>query len=140
MIRNVLGIIFLVISGFLVYMIGLFGFFNFPDAGLNKLILIGGLSLPMIIFHLIGLALYKESNWKISTALTFCIGSAFNMLVVVSMLSIQASPEMVNIMNLDHLSVFNDYQYGFIVMAIFIGLGTVLYMLDKQSKKVNLIE
>lgn len=121
-------------------MISLFGFTNFPDADLNKLTLISILSLPMIIFHLIGLALYKESNWKISTALTLFIASGLNMLVIVSMLSIQASPEVANIMNLDHLSMFNDYLYGFIVMAIFIGLGTVLYMLDKQSKKVSLIE
>lgn len=136
MIRNVVGIIFLVMSGFFVYMIGLLSFFNIPEASLNKLILIAVLSLPMIIFHLVGLILYKASNWKVSTAMTFWCGSGFNLLAVISLLSIKASPEIVNV---EYFNFFNDYLSGFIVMALFIGLGTVLYILDMQSNKINKI-
>lgn len=135
MIRNGVGILFFVVSGFFVYMVGLLAFFDLPDVGTKKFMIMGGFSIPLIIFHLIGLAFYRGANWKTSTGITLFVGGAFNILVVISMLSIKGSPEIAEVMDTSSLNAFNDYVSGFVVMAIFLGVGTILYLLGRPANK-----
>lgn len=121
MIRNGVGIFFFVVSGFFIYMVGLLAFFDIPDIGSKKFMIMGGFSIPLIMSHLVGLALYRGSNWKIPTGITLFTGGAFNILVVISMLSIKGSPEISTVMDTSSLDAFNDYISGFTVMAIFMG-------------------
>ena len=135
MIRNLFGILFLVVSGFFVYMVTLLSFINFPDVELNKFLIMGGFCVPLAIFHIIGLALYRGANWKVATGVTFFVGASFNVLVVVSIVSIKASPELTETIDTSSLSAINDYVTGFTTMAIFAGLGTALYFHGKQANK-----
>ncbi|MCI5165638.1 MAG: hypothetical protein D3903_05965 [Candidatus Electrothrix sp. GM3_4] len=135
MIRNGVGILFFIISGFFVYILGFLAFIDFSHLGSKKFLLMGGFSIPLIIFHLIGLAFYRGTNWKTSTAITLFIGGAFNILVVISILSIKGSPEIAEVMDTSSLNAFNDYISGFIVMAVFTGLGATLYLLGKSANK-----
>ncbi|MEY8199406.1 MAG: hypothetical protein RPS47_09210 [Colwellia sp.] len=135
MIRNGVGIFFFVVSGFFIYMIGLLAFFDIPDIGSKKFMIMGGFSIPLIMSHLVGLALYRGSNWKIPTGITLFTGGAFNILVVISMLPIKGSPEISTVMDTSSLDAFNDYLSGFIVMAIFMGAGSALYLLGKSANK-----
>ena len=135
MIRNILGILFLIVSGFFVYMVSLMAFFEFPDVGGAKFLILGGICIPLLIFHLIGLAFYRGANWKISTGITFFVGAAFNILVVISILSIKYSPEIAEVVDTSGLSAFSDYLSGFVVMALFIGLGIALFFWGKAADK-----
>ena len=135
MIRNLVGILFLIVSGFFVYMVTLLSFFNFPDVELNKFLIIAGFCVPLAIFHIIGLALYRGANWKVSTGITFFVGASFNILVVFSIISIKASPELTETIDASSLSTISDYVTGFATMAIFAGLGTALYFNGKQTNK-----
>lgn len=135
MIRNFLGVLFLIASGFFVYMVGLLAFFEFPDIGTKKFLLMGGFCVPILLFHLIGLAFYRGANWKVSTGITFISGGAFNIFVVISIISIKNSPEIHEVMDMSGLNSFNDYLSGFIVMALSIGLGFILYLLGRSANK-----
>jgi len=134
-IRNFFGILFLIVSGFFVYMVTLLSFFDFPDVELNKFLIMAGFCVPLAIFHIIGLALYRGANWKVSTGVTFFVGASFNILVVFSIISIKASPELTETIDTSSLSTISDYVTGFTTMAIFAGLGTVLYFNGKQTNK-----
>ncbi len=134
LIRNIFGILFFIISGFFVYMVGLLAFFELPDSGVGKYVIMAGASVPLIIFHLIGLALYRGSNWKVSTGITFFLGSSFNILVVIMMLLIKASPESLGDMDTSGISAFNSYLSGFSVMALLSGSGVFLYFTGKANK------
>lgn len=96
-----------------------------------------------MIFHLIGLALYRGTNWKISTGVTVVIGASFNILVVIVMFSIKLSPEISEVMDTSKLSMFSDYLSGFTTMVLFVGLGTALYLNGtsaNKSKQLNDIQ
>ncbi|MFT7388996.1 MAG: hypothetical protein ACI8VC_002258 [Candidatus Endobugula sp.] len=133
-VRNIFGVMFLIFSGFFVYMVGLLAFFELPDAGTGKFVILAGAFVPLVIFHLIGLALYRGANWKISTGVTFFIGSSFNVLVVIVMLFIQASPEALGGMDTSGLSAFSSYLSGFSVMVLLSGSGAFLYFAGKANK------
>ena len=97
----------------------------------------GGFSIPLIVFHLIGLAFYRGYNWKISTGITLFVGSTWNIFVVMIISSIKYFPAIVEVMgttkDLDSLS---DYLSGFTVFAIFMGLEAALYVLGKSTNKL----
>lgn len=135
MIRNGIGIFFLIVSGFFIYSVGLLAFF---DIGSKKFMIMGGTSIPLMISHLIGLALYRGSNWKVPTGITLSIGGSFNILAVISILSIKGSPEISKAMDTNGLDAFSDYLCGFTVMAIFMGAGAALFFLGKSANKSKL--
>ncbi len=135
MIRNGMGIFFFIVSGLFVYMIGFLAFLDLSDVGSKKFMIMRGFSIPLVIFHLIGLAFYRGSNWKIPTGITLFIGGAFNILVFIVMFSIKSSPEMAEVMDTSSLYAFSDYLSGFTVMAIFMGVGAALYLLEKSASK-----
>jgi hypothetical protein len=135
LIRNIFGILFLIGSGFSVYSVCLLSFFDIPDVGSGKILIMGILFVPLIIFHLIGLALYKGVNWKISTGITLFIGGAINILVVISMVSIKSSPEISEVMDTSSLLLFSDYLSGFVVMTLFMSIGGALYFFGKSTNK-----
>jgi len=140
MIRNFIGILFLIVSGFFVYMVNLLAFFEFPDIGDRKHLVLGGFCFLLLVFHLIGLAFYRGASWKTSTGITFFVGGAFNILVVISMLSIKSSSEISEAIDTSSLLAFSDYFSGFTVMALFIGLGVILYLWGKADNDAKLLD
>ncbi len=136
-VRNVFGVIFLILSGFFVYMVGLLAFFDLPDSETGKFVIMVGACVPLAIFHLIGLLLYRGANWKVSTGITFFIGSSINVIVVIVMLLIQASPEALGGMDSSGLSAFNSYLSGVSVMVFLSGLGAILYFTGNANKASN---
>ncbi|KJG08065.1 hypothetical protein UB33_00370 [Photobacterium angustum] len=135
MIRNGIGIIFFIVSGFFVFILGFIAFFDFPVIEINKFIMLGILSIPLFIFHLIGLAFYRGSNWKVSSAITLFIGCTINIMLVISILSVKGSPKLLDVLNISNLDIFRDYISGFAVMAIFMGIGVTLYTSENSAKK-----
>ena len=133
MIRNGIGIIFLIVSGFFVSIVGFIAFFEFPVIEINKFLMLGILSIPLFIYHLIGLAFYRGS--KVSSAITLFIGCTINIMLVISILSVKSSPKLLYVLNISNLDTFRDYISGFTVMAIFMGIGVTLYTLEKSTKK-----
>lgn len=143
MTRNIFGVLFFIVSGFFVYMVGFLAFFDVPDMGSTKFLIMAIICIPLMIFHLIGLALYRGTNWKISTGVTVVIGASFNILVVIVMFSIKLSPEISEVMDTSKLSMFSDYLSGFTTMVLFVGLGTALYLNGtsaNKSKQLNDIQ
>lgn len=136
MIRNGFGICFFIASGFFVYLMSLFGFMVLPDPGFTKFIVIGFFIILFIIFQLIGCLLYKAANWKVSTGLTLLVGSGFNLFVIISIVSMESSPQIAGIMNTSALNIFSDYVTGIIIMSTNITLGALLYLLGKQKLRL----
>ena len=135
MIRNFIGIIFFTLSGFFIYMLGLYAFFDFPNAESKKFLLLGGIFILLMIFHLIGLAFYRGTNWKTSTGITLLVGEVANIFTIILQLSMKISPEIVEIASATNsLNAFSDYLFGFIIMIVFIALGLVLYKLGETNK------
>lgn len=141
MIRNIIGILFFVVSGFFVYMVGLMAFFNFSDHWTEKAGFTGVLCILMVLSHLIGLLFYRGASWKTATGITLVAGSSLNALLVVVMFSIKASPEITSKIDTRGLDSFSDYITGFSVMSVFVGLGLLLILLgrsvDRQRNSVT---
>ncbi|MCE2593765.1 hypothetical protein K6Y31_02925 [Motilimonas cestriensis] len=135
--RNVLGILFFIVSGFFVYMLGFLSFFKFPGDGVNKFLLIGVICIPLLIFHGIGLALYRGGSLKKATGITFLVAVALNAMVAISMFSFSHSDELAAVVDTSGLDIFSDYTTGFMVMAVSFGLGLIFYFLGRKANKVS---
>jgi hypothetical protein len=136
-VRNIFGVIFLILSGFFIYMLGLLAFIELPDPETGKFAIMAGIFVPLAIFHTIGLYLYRGANWKTSTGITLFIGSSFNVLIITVILLMQASPEALGSIDASGISAFSSYLFGFSVMALLSGLGAILYFTGKANKASN---
>lgn len=137
MVRNFFGIVFLVLSGFLVYNVGFLAFLDVPDVGSKKFLVVGGFCIPLILSHLIGLALYRGDNWKTATGVTFLTGSALNAFIILMVFVIRESSEIAAVIDTGTLDDFNDYVSGFGVMAFFIGSGFAFYRAGRSVDKTG---
>lgn len=142
MIRNTIGVLCFIASGFFVYMVGLLAFLDMPElmsgkGGSDKPVVVGGACIPLAIFHLLGLAFYRGANWRTSTGVTLLAGSAINVFAVVSVLSARASADALPMMDAPGLDAFSDWYWGFGVMTMFLGLGLALHWLGKRGASPN---
>jgi hypothetical protein len=71
----------------------------------------------------------------VSTGITFFLGGAFNILVVITMLSIKGSSEIHEIVEMKGLNAFSDYLSGFIVMVFTLSLGVIFYLVGNSINK-----
>ena len=131
MLRKILSILFYIIGGFFVYMVCLLAFTNLTEVGTEKFLIIGGFSLPALLFLFIGAAIYRFKNWKSSVGITLLSGVCLNLLVVITFICLLFTPEMNEFFPENQLQTFNDYLSGAILTVIMASLGIFLI---KKSK------
>ena len=133
MIRNFFGIVFYIFAGFFIYMICLLSFISMPELNehAGKFMLLTGFSVPLIIFLILGMLLYRGSNWKIATGTTLLSGVSFNLLIVITFICIYLTPEFSKVTDLDTSLIFNDYLTGSITMSLMAFLGVALLYLGR---------
>ncbi len=137
MIRKILSVLFFILGGFFAYTICILAFMHQPEIGAAKFAIIGGFSVPAIILLLIGAAINRFRNWKLSTGITLLSSVGITLFGVITIMSILFSPEYAelfpdNSLN-DSFAIFSDYITGFVVMAILAGLGGFLVITHKKS-------
>ncbi|WP_417760348.1 hypothetical protein [Shewanella sp.] len=133
--RNVFGVLFFIAAGFLVYMLGLFAFISMPEVGNVKWILLSLCCIPLVIFHLLGLALFRKANWQTSTGITLLSGVGMTLMVVVSVASMRSSPEVMMMENAYALELMSDYVAGSVVSTLLACLGGLLLFIGNTTKK-----
>ncbi len=141
MIRNVLGILMLCISGFSMVTMQIISFISLADVASQKLMMMSVYVLIMLVFHLLGITLYKGVNWKISTYLTIWFATASSVLVIIAVLAMRSTKELTKIIDTQVFNYFNDYSSGVIVILIFMGLSLYLYASSKKEtlKKIKVV-
>ncbi|MCH1919099.1 hypothetical protein L9G15_06580 [Shewanella sp. A3A] len=133
--RNVLGVLFFIGAGFLVYMVGLFAFIDVPEAGNGKWVMLSLSCIPLVIFQLLGLALFRGSNWQTVTGITLLSGIGMTLLVVVSMFTMRLSPELMAMENAYALEMMSDYVAGGVISALLLMLSGLLIFQGRNAKK-----
>lgn len=137
MCRNVLGVIFLIASGYFLILMSLLSFSDATDSDYNKFIILGFFCIPFIVFHLIGLAFYRGTNWRFLTGITLVSSNSINFLIIISAVSIRFSSSFDKEIYTNSLDFFNDYISGFTFVAVSFGLGLFLILSDKYSKNIK---
>lgn len=92
----------------------------------------------ILIFHLLGLSLYKSVNWKTANGITLLTATAISMLSVLCIISITSSAETMELMSsvgldLTGIKAFNNYLKGFLIMSFLIGLGITSYIFGVRA-------
>lgn len=133
MIRNFVGILFLVGSGFLMSLVIFLGFTDTSNIASGKWALVSEACIPFLIPHLIGLALYRERHWGITSGVTFIAATVMSLFMVVNIITVQRSPELAKVMDTSRLDAFSDYATGFTLMAIFAATGILFFLRGRSA-------
>jgi hypothetical protein len=135
MVRKIISVIFYILGGFFVYMVCFLAFINIPQVGAFKFAIIGGFSIPALIFLVIGAAIYRFQNWKSSIGTVLLSATSFTLLAVITYICILITPG-IDEMFPDYkcaVGMFNDYFSGFFVMLAIAGLGGFLLKISKRK-------
>ena len=133
MVRKIISIFFYILGGFFVYMVCLLGFINISEVEAFKLAIMGGFSIPALIFLIIGAAICRFQNWKSSIGTALLSGVGVNLLVVITFICFLLTPEFEEFFPDNKLAFFNDYFSGFSVMLILAVLAGFLLKTNKQK-------
>ncbi len=144
--RKVISIIFYVIAGFLLYIVGLLAFLNMsalPSAGeppaWAKFAIVGGFSVPAIIALVIGLGISRFQHWKRDVGIVMVSGAGTTAFVVFGVACTLLSPESKEFLPRDKLELFSDIVTGVICMALIVVLGVALIMISKKSQNQPIV-
>ncbi|MCP3942849.1 MAG: hypothetical protein GY710_15370 [Desulfobacteraceae bacterium] len=99
-----------------------------------KFIILGGFSLPAIIFLIIGAAISRFQNWKSSMGIVLLSGVAFNLFVIIVFICILLTPEVDKLFPDNNLASFDDYFSGCSVMLVLAVLGGFLLKSRSELK------
>jgi hypothetical protein len=133
MVRKIISTFFFILGGFFVYAVCLLAFINIPEVGVFKFAIIGGFSIPALIFLVIGAAICRFQNWKSSIGTAILSGVGFNLLVVITFICFLLTPEFKKSFPDNKIASFNDYFSGFSVMLILAGLGGFMLKTNKRN-------
>ncbi len=131
MVRKITSVFFYIAAGFFVYVVCLLAFTNIPRVGSFKFAIMGGFSVPALLFSIMGAAICRFQNWKSSIGIVLLSGVGFNLMIVITFICILITPEFDKYFPKNNIAYFNDYLSGFSVMFIFAGVG---FLLLKQNK------
>jgi hypothetical protein len=133
MFRKIISIFFYILGGFFIYMVCLLAFTNIPQVGTFKFAIMGGFSIPALIFLVIGASICRFQCWKSSIGIVLLSGVGFNLLVVISFICFLLTPEFNKFFPDNKLVYFNDYLSGFSIMSVLAGLGVFLVKANKEK-------
>jgi hypothetical protein len=137
MARNVIGIIFYVIAGFFFYGVGLLAFINMPDVGKFNFVIMGIFAIPALVCTVIGAVVHSSGNWKASAGIVLLSAAAFNLFVVMTLISLMMSPELEKLVPNNSLSMFTGYRSGFATMAVQVCTGGLLLIAGWKQRAGN---
>jgi peptidoglycan/LPS O-acetylase OafA/YrhL len=131
--RKVIAILFYVVAGFSVYMVSLLAFINQPP--IAKWAIVGGFTLPVLLFLGIGLAISRFQNWKKHTGIVLVSGAGFTCFVVFTFICLLTTDDFRQQLGPDTLNFFTGYISGGIVLLGTIALGVILLLTSKPQIK-----
>jgi hypothetical protein len=140
MVRRIISAFFYILGGFFVYTVCLIAFTSIPKVGAFKFAIMGGFSIPALIFMVIGAAVCRFQNWKSSMGIALLSGVGLNLLVVFSFICILLTPELDKYFPQNSIASFNDYLSGFSVMAILAGLGFILLKANNKDNAIPAVQ
>ncbi len=126
-VRNVFGIIALVISGFFFYGVNLVAFVNQPVWPI-KTVIIAVFGIPAIVFFLIGVFCRGFDKFQCDLGIVLLSAAAMSALVILSFICMLASPDIVKSLPPDSTKMFGAVLSGFLCLVLYLlaGLGLVL--------------
>jgi len=131
MARKIISVFFYIIGGFFISAVCLLSFIKIPEGGSFKFAVVGGFSIPALIFLILGAAVRRFQNWKFSIGIALLSGVGSSLLVVINFICILLTPEFDKLSPANSLSCFSDYYSGFIVMSVLAGIGGFLLKIGK---------
>ena len=135
MVRNVIGIVFLVLSGLYIGNFCLFSFMSYPEDERVKWIMLSTFAIIVLVFHSIGLLFYKGKNWKVSTGIGLLCGAVIGVFGVAIIFAIRHSSLVQISSDAQMLDRFlNGYQFGLLTTIVLLGVGSGLLW---QGRKVQ---
>ena len=134
MFRKTISIFIFILGGFFAYTVNILAFTNIPEMGAFKFAIMGGFSIPALIFLFIGATICHFQNWKSSIGIVLLSVVGFNLLGIVTVLCILLTPEFFEYFPSNPFSFFDDYLSGLFVMLLFAGLGGLLIKTNKIAE------
>ena len=133
MLRKIISLFFYILGGFFVYGICILSFISIPEIGSFKFAIMVGFSIPALIFIVIGAAIRRFQTWQSSIGIVLLSIVGFNLIGIITFISILLTPEFDKFFPDNKLASFNDYLSGFSVMLVLAGLGGFLFKKGKRK-------
>jgi len=127
---KVLSICLYVLAGFFVYTACLLAFVNHPAA--LKWGMVGGFTLPALVFLCIGLAVSRFRRWRRDVGIVLLSGAGFTAFLVFTFACLLMTDEFKEAMHPDSLDLFSAYTSGAVVMLSVIALGILCLIKEKK--------
>lgn len=140
MIRNSIGIVFFMLSGFFIYGLEIFAFISFPEPyplGV-RLTVFSCFCIPVVIFYVVGLLFYQRSNWKVALGTILISVNAFVLFSFMTLIAMLHSPNFLHQLgDSGHMDAFNNYVVGFGLMILLTVLGGACYWFGTSERSVD---
>lgn len=133
---KVLAICLYVLAGFFVYTMCLLAFVNQPAA--LKWGMVGGFTLPALLFLCIGLAVARFRRWRRDVGIILLSGAGFTAFVIFTFACLLMTDEYKEMMEPYSLDLFSAYTSGAVVMLSVIALGILCLVKGKKKPKQSL--
>lgn len=131
--RNAIGTLFYVASGFFFYTVALLAFINEPPVS-AKLAIMGGVIVPALGFLVGGLRISRTQNQKRHIGVVMLCGALATSFVVLTFACIMATPEFQQNFPTHKLAFFSDYLSGGGTIAAIGILGAFLIWRSHKPK------
>ena len=131
--RKVLGIVFYILAGFFVYVVCISAFVN--KAAIAKWTIIGGISLPALVFLCIGLAVNRFQRWRRDAGVVLLSGAGFSAFLVFTFMCLLMTDEIKKMMQPNSLDFFSAYVSGFVFMLSVAALGVLFLKTERKTTK-----
>ena len=128
--RKAFAICLYILAGFFVYMVCLLAFVNQPTVA--KWGIVGGFTLPALVFLCIGLAINRFRRWRRDAGIVLLSGAGFTSFIVFTFVCLLMTDEFKKMIRPDTLSFFNSYGSGFIFILSVAALGIILLKTENK--------
>ncbi len=136
-VRNVFGIVALVISGFFFYAVAMMAFINQP-AWPIKTVVVLVFVIPAVIFLLIGVWCHGFDKFERDLGIVLLAASANTLLVIFSFVSMLASPDVGKLLSPDSVQMFSAIWSGAFCLILYIVVGLALLLFLKRRQQTGL--
>ena len=133
-VRNVFGIIALVISGFFFYNVNLLAFLN-QSVWPIKTVVVAVFSIPAIVFLLIGAFCDGFHKFWRDLGIVLLSAAAMSALVILSFICILTSPDIAKSLPPDFTKMFSAVFSGFTCLAFYAFAGLALVLTSQGRRK-----
>ena len=131
--RKAFGICLYILAGLFVYMVCLLAFINQPAVA--KWGIVGGLTLPALVFLCIGLAVNRFRRWRRDAGVVLLSGAGFTFFLIFTFVCLLMTDEFRRMVRSDTLNLFNSYSSGFIFILSVAALGIILLKTEKKPAR-----